>query len=1011
MSEIKYVLNIENNSKQTFQQVDSDTQKQKKGFEDIGKSAKDAAKSFGQEWKKQTKGILDGFKLLLSPIKFVFDLFKTLTTHILKTVVVTYALGKVLTFLGNKNSWNWAKSLGTHFDNASNKLQKFVSYLTKGTVQKAGEALKANLIGSLVIESFYAGSQGRPKTPIWEGMKDKELNPTYLKAVADSYGKIPKALHGGIQTVSYDLGQLKARVLSSLSIIPQQLKNISNDLTALLGPSAKFFGFFITMASKAWAALEWIGEGVKKIGTFLLKYIDPRLMIGFAAAVVTTMFAFKSLNKEIERGSKIGIGAQRLGIDIGLYQGLDNILKQTGSSIEEASMSFMQLNRRAFDAAKSGDKTGKAFKMLGVEVKTSGGALKNNSVLINETLIKLSKMRDVSLRNALALEIFGRQGYQIIPMLDEYGDGLDKILDRYQKSTPALKKFVDASRDFKKTQEGIRDAMDEAKASLFTGTIERLTDTLVLFKNSGFVDVFYGILKVVMLVVNELIDGFNVVFGLLSVLSKSFMTTVYTMYSGILWLMSKVSTNPAVKKHYQDVVKLAQSSAQQVIEAEKQLANSAAKFATGGLWTPFARSPKESTTGTGTVIPDDDAADKLKKLQEAAYESWKKFDEEDAKVRFERRANAEQKAYDKFKEMEQEHIEWLWNARKNAYDRWKSDDEKAAQVIWENRKKLHERLVDLDKTRILIAKQLHTDFISYNKSTLESLKDLYYSNLDPYKLLQYNAWVSALGDLSYNFLDTFQQISEAETPEEKMKAMLTGIADAFRTTFATISQVMALSSEKNISELNKQSKALDKWYNNEKATLDASRMSRVRRERAIGQLDQQRLAREEEIEKKIEAERARAAKSQLTLQLIQGIGSIALGVSNALALGPLGIIPAAVIGAMGAVQIGLIASQLSKFAQGGIVGGNSTSGDNNLIRANSGEMVLTQSQQAQLFKMANGYNSGNMSVDMSVNIQGNASTETVNAIERSRSKQMSDLEDMLYSMSKNGRLNHVIMRK
>ena len=36
------------------------------------------------------------------------------------------------------------------------------------------------------------------------------------------------------------------------------------------------------------------------------------------------------------------------------------------------------------------------------------------------------------------------------------------------------------------------------------------------------------------------------------------------------------------------------------------------------------------------------------------------------------------------------------------------------------------------------------------------------------------------------------------------------------------------------------------------------------------------------------------------------------------------------------------------FAQGGIVGGNSYSGDNTLIRANAGELVLTKSQQNTL---------------------------------------------------------------
>ena len=47
-----------------------------------------------------------------------------------------------------------------------------------------------------------------------------------------------------------------------------------------------------------------------------------------------------------------------------------------------------------------------------------------------------------------------------------------------------------------------------------------------------------------------------------------------------------------------------------------------------------------------------------------------------------------------------------------------------------------------------------------------------------------------------------------------------------------------------------------------------------------------------------------------------------------------------------------------QFEQGGIVPGSSYSGDNMLARVNSGEMILNQQQQAQLFNVANGGGGG-----------------------------------------------------
>jgi len=59
-------------------------------------------------------------------------------------------------------------------------------------------------------------------------------------------------------------------------------------------------------------------------------------------------------------------------------------------------------------------------------------------------------------------------------------------------------------------------------------------------------------------------------------------------------------------------------------------------------------------------------------------------------------------------------------------------------------------------------------------------------------------------------------------------------------------------------------------------------------------------------------------------------------------------------GISGTAQMISIISTISKFATGGIVGGNQTSGDNVLVRVNSGEMILNAAQQARLFALANG---------------------------------------------------------
>ena len=102
----------------------------------------------------------------------------------------------------------------------------------------------------------------------------------------------------------------------------------------------------------------------------------------------------------------------------------------------------------------------------------------------------------------------------------------------------------------------------------------------------------------------------------------------------------------------------------------------------------------------------------------------------------------------------------------------------------------------------------------------------------------------------------------------------------------------------------------------------------------------------EEIEKKY-------AKKQKKIAIVSALINGALGITKAFAqLGPIaGIVGAALVAATTAAQIAVISSQ--SFAKGGIVAGASTFGDNTLIRANAGEMILNKGQQSNLFKMLN----------------------------------------------------------
>lgn len=132
-----------------------------------------------------------------------------------------------------------------------------------------------------------------------------------------------------------------------------------------------------------------------------------------------------------------------------------------------------------------------------------------------------------------------------------------------------------------------------------------------------------------------------------------------------------------------------------------------------------------------------------------------------------------------------------------------------------------------------------------------------------------------------------------------------------------------------------------------------------------------------ELDKKAAQEEYKLKMWEWTASLLQATANVAQGIAKALAEGGpyAGPILAALIGASGAVQIATITANKPKapsFATGGIVQGSSYSGDKVHANVNSGEMILTEQQQANLWKMANGASGSGAVINMPVNIENNA---------------------------------------
>lgn len=102
--------------------------------------------------------------------------------------------------------------------------------------------------------------------------------------------------------------------------------------------------------------------------------------------------------------------------------------------------------------------------------------------------------------------------------------------------------------------------------------------------------------------------------------------------------------------------------------------------------------------------------------------------------------------------------------------------------------------------------------------------------------------------------------------------------------------------------------------------------------------------------------------SQIQFQAAQA-GALAKGTESAAAL-PFPYNLAAIGTVVGTIMATFANfKSIGKFAEGGIVGGNSSIGDYNIARVNSGEMILNGTQQKRLFNLANGLGGSNETME------------------------------------------------
>ena len=200
-----------------------------------------------------------------------------------------------------------------------------------------------------------------------------------------------------------------------------------------------------------------------------------------------------------------------------------------------------------------------------------------------------------------------------------------------------------------------------------------------------------------------------------------------------------------------------------------------------------------------------------------------------------------------------------------------------------------------------------------------------------------------------------------------------------------------------------QLRSIDKWYNREKTALEMSVMNGKKREKELSKLEAEAARKREKAQKE-------AFERNKALSMATAIINGAVAFTSALSTQPiwLGIALAAATAVATGIQVATIAAQ--EFATGGIVGGNSFTGDKVTAKVNSGEMILNSQQQANLFALANGKGNNQSSIHMGDTIiQGSVDESTLEKLNERDIKNQEAMKRILRQMSFNGTISKGVL--
>lgn len=215
----------------------------------------------------------------------------------------------------------------------------------------------------------------------------------------------------------------------------------------------------------------------------LIAYSAKLAAAGTAAAIAV----FGMAKMTATAGDEALATAQKLGISVENLTRFQFAAKLSNVDAGNFNIALRFMSKNLDDASKGTGTAFDAFKKLRVGIKDAHGQLIPTDKLLLSLSEKFKKLPDGAVKTALAMDIFGRSGADMIPMLNEGASGLEKMMKRsdelgFTMSTELAKagdEFNDTLDELLMGLTGLRNLVGSQLIPVLLPLIKKITEFMI----------------------------------------------------------------------------------------------------------------------------------------------------------------------------------------------------------------------------------------------------------------------------------------------------------------------------------------------------------------------------------------------------------------------------------------------------------------------------------------------------------------------------------------------------